>query len=957
MSSTRKLSRRAKLTGGAAVAFALIAGACSSEGSVSRVKNAELDVQAPITCTLGGPSPSGGIVVSLSSDKNADSIETAPMQWNGDPVLTRGALSSSDPLKKWTEATALVSAYRGGGKSDWVVPSKDQWVLIKTQVFSTFGANDYFASTSPMTGYQWGIYYSGNETLYSTSQVAHVRPIRIFKEALSPCLAPGPSTTTTLASTTTTTVVPQACSAGGLCKVGDTGTGGGVVFSAMIDADGNTAVFEAAPSNWSISPSQPETVGNRTVYPPQAGEGNAAKIAAAYRGGEKSDWRLPAVSELTALCKLPGKPLGTSPFWANNGGGQLSMFNAPDCAVDTYRPSFPVYFVRPVRNFIVSDAVRKAAVQYYAVNPTTTSSTVAPATTTTASTSTTTTSTTTTSTTTTTTIPRTTTTLKPTTTTTTTIKLPDPCTDASRCLVGQRGQGGGVIVSAIADGATTKYVEMALSGWAGTATDPKVTWDAADSLARAFRGGGYSDWKLPALTPELEAICRHGQGKTSTSYWAQCDANGPPVVPGFGRGTEYMAYWGAAIGGDAYIQVLNTSARRRVSQSDVHFVRPVRAYSYGPATTTTSLAKSCRTGGICKTGDVSPSGGLIIDFEKKNGENTYIEIAPRNWAASAQSSASVVSESRFTRSGAALAVDAYAGLGNSNWRVPTIEEMRSAYFVVSQPTLNSTCESTTLRRDPNFGLGPITGSYWVVQPDRPTRYVNFNAGTGAVYYDVNFYTSPWRVEDGASTREFDVRPVRSVRYTGSPTLPEGPKWTPAKCEKTAIATTTTSTIPATCRSGGLCRLGDVGMFGGIIVGIDTSVADGPMYTEMSTDSRRDCTGTSNIVSSCTMGPWSASIILPTVKDLQNIRALPSAIQRKLNLRANGSYWTNRQGVYQSFGADMSGSLGDMMQSLQAERTEAHYAVNISTGVAAASQFGYLRGVQRYNCHKACFTPR
>jgi hypothetical protein len=111
------------------------------------------------------------------------------------------------------------------------------------------------------------------------------------------------------------------------------------------------------------------------------------------------------------------------------------------------------------------------------------------------------------------------------------------------------------------------------------------------------------------------------------------------------------------------------------------------------------------------------------------------------------------------------------------------------------------------------------------------------------------------------------------------------------------------------------------------------------------------------MSSCTMGPWSASIILPTIKDLQNIRSLPATIRNRLNLRAGGSYWTNRQGVYQSFGADVSGSLNEMMRSLQVERVEAHYVVNIATGVPQVAASGYLRGVQRYNCHKACFRPR
>jgi hypothetical protein len=111
------------------------------------------------------------------------------------------------------------------------------------------------------------------------------------------------------------------------------------------------------------------------------------------------------------------------------------------------------------------------------------------------------------------------------------------------------------------------------------------------------------------------------------------------------------------------------------------------------------------------------------------------------------------------------------------------------------------------------------------------------------------------------------------------------------------------------------------------------------------------------MSKCTMGSWSASVILPTIKDLQNIRSLPATIRNSLKLRAGGSYWTNRQGVYQSFGADVSGSLNEMMRSLQVERVEAHYVVNIATGVAEVAKFGYLRGVQRYNCHKACFTPR
>jgi hypothetical protein len=189
----RKLSRHAKFTAGSVIAFALLAGACSSESSVGRVKNAALDVQGPITCTLGGPSPSGGIIVSLSADKNGDSIESAPVQWNGDSLLTRGLLSSFDPFKKWSEVNALVSAYRGGGKSDWMVPSRTQWSLIKTQVFASFGANDYFTSDVIQPGYQWGIGKNGNEILISSFVQMSVRmfvPFVSSKKQIHPACQP-----------------------------------------------------------------------------------------------------------------------------------------------------------------------------------------------------------------------------------------------------------------------------------------------------------------------------------------------------------------------------------------------------------------------------------------------------------------------------------------------------------------------------------------------------------------------------------------------------------------------------------------------------------------------------------------------------------------------------------------------------------------------------------------------
>ena len=140
--------------------------------------------------------------------------------------------------------------------------------------------------------------------------------------------------------------------------------------------------------------------------------------------------------------------------------------------------------------------------------------------------------------------------------------------------VGDTGPGGGKIFMTPSSGAntTTKYFESAVSGWNGSATDTLAPWcsltnqylgssgvapqlttigsgaantsamvaagkctSGAGNIARAYNGGGKSDWHLPSIDELLQMYAQRsniggfnlmteaGTARTTTSYWSSSE--------------------------------------------------------------------------------------------------------------------------------------------------------------------------------------------------------------------------------------------------------------------------------------------------------------------------------------------------------------------------------------------------------------------------------------------------
>lgn len=289
------------------------------------------------TCAVGDIGPGGGTVfyAAASVQPWGQYLEIAPEEWygsrsvrsyNGSCSKTSGITGNfTNTIGSGKANTAIMTqqcqpnrlcdlcgrlsaSYRGNGKDDWYQPSIAEAQAYQQYLASIgFRGNTYahiVTSNFTSNSVSLVLMQTGNvivQPVYGQNWwlVQH-RPIRAFR--------------------------PMTCREGGLCRLGDTGPGGGTIF--YIGEFQNTATgevqhyLELAPASWS-NPSDPiapwgcnnSTISGAADAAIGAGEKNtsdiiascnsaaiAARRARAYTGGGRNDWSLPSAEEMKQLC-------------------------------------------------------------------------------------------------------------------------------------------------------------------------------------------------------------------------------------------------------------------------------------------------------------------------------------------------------------------------------------------------------------------------------------------------------------------------------------------------------------------------------------------------------------------------------------------------------------------------------------------------------------------------------
>ncbi len=182
---------------------------------------------------------------------------------------------------KWENAKKLAKNYRGGGYSDWYLPSKGEFDIIYRNIGSQGFIMDsdwYWSSSEGEPGNAW--YYTLDDGYHNDNDKnweLGVRAIRFFVLQSE----------------------PQQNYSIDTYQVGDMGPGGGIVFYKEGDSYLETSRY----------------LGEGTWY-------DALSIVSDFRGGDYDDWILPNKRELDVLynnLRRPGIILDNGWLWSNSG--------------------------------------------------------------------------------------------------------------------------------------------------------------------------------------------------------------------------------------------------------------------------------------------------------------------------------------------------------------------------------------------------------------------------------------------------------------------------------------------------------------------------------------------------------------------------------------------------------------------------------------------------------------
>jgi alpha-tubulin suppressor-like RCC1 family protein len=517
--------------------------------------------------------------------------------------------------------------------------------------------------------------------------------------------------------------VRSACSVGGLCEIGDTGPGGGKVFYDAGSTQQWGRYLEAATTNLSGS----------------ATWSAAVQAADALVSGGKSDWYLPSSTELGHLYtnRTSVSGLGSSVYWS------ATEIDSSDASAVSFVDGSTAPAVKT--STYAARAIRAFA-------------------------------------------PR------------------SECELAVSCAVGDTGPGGGTVfyVDSNDDFVGFDYMEIAPSDTAGAwcdannastfvslARDNTVgggisntqgilgTCDSgAASEARAYRGGGLSDWFLPTIA-EMTQV-KDNLGSQSLN-----------MVGALTNAPYWTSYQSDTAGSAMTLNPVTGASAAVVETSSTTLFRPVRSFNsvVNPAITSS-----------------------LSGFALPSSSYNYGSIAFNTTAPSSMSSGIV----SYTSSNPAVAtIHPYSGRvtivahGNT-----TFTATRDAWgpFAASSQTQNFTVNRGTPVLS-GFALpgGPYRAddvNFTLVAPS--TSITNGLSSSGAITYSSS---NPSAATVNAVTGEVDLIAAGSTTFTATQA---------AQGSWNAATQTVALTVGSLCKDGGECRLGDEGPGGGTIFYVDSS---------------------------------------------------------------------------------------------------------------------------------------
>jgi hypothetical protein len=174
------------------------------------------------------------------------------------------------------------------------------------------------------------------------------------------------------------TPLAATCAGGGICVVGDTGPGGGIVFYVgdftLTSTGARMKYLEAAPATWSGAGSDPQSAwsGNTSSNVSTAdaiGTGaqnsanmlaasgtGAAQLATSYSNNGYSDWFLPSKAELRQLSvergRFPSGSFTAGGYWTSSqASSSRSWITGMSTSSQIDRPKSFDHYIRPIRAF------------------------------------------------------------------------------------------------------------------------------------------------------------------------------------------------------------------------------------------------------------------------------------------------------------------------------------------------------------------------------------------------------------------------------------------------------------------------------------------------------------------------------------------------------------------------------------------------------------------------------